>query len=70
MRRMDYSQQIYGPYLQRPANINTVVFDANNPDQWIQAMVYETNEQNRNGEQIGDNSEQYRLLTPLWWNRP
>ncbi|MCC9136759.1 SusD/RagB family nutrient-binding outer membrane lipoprotein [Pontibacter silvestris] len=70
MRRMDYSQEIYGPYLERPANINTVVFDVNDPNQWIQAMVYETNEQNRNGEQIGDNSEQYRLLTPLWWNRP
>lgn len=70
MRRMDYSQQIYGPYLQRPANINTVVFNANDPNQWIQAMVYEANEQNRNGAQIGDNSEQYRLLTPLWWNRP
>ncbi|AKQ47079.1 hypothetical protein TH63_17835 [Rufibacter radiotolerans] len=68
MRRMDYSQAIYGPTLQRPANLNTVVFDANNPSQWIQAMVYETNEQNRNGENIGDNSERYRLLTPLWWN--
>ncbi|MCX2740373.1 SusD/RagB family nutrient-binding outer membrane lipoprotein [Pontibacter anaerobius] len=70
MRRMDYSQEIYGPYLQRPANINTVVFNANDPNQWIQAMIYETNEQNRNGDQIGDNSAQYRLLTPLWWNTP
>jgi hypothetical protein len=70
MRRMDYSQAIYGFSLQRPANLNTVVFDANNPNQWIQAMVYETNEQNRNGAQIGDNSERYRLLTPLWWNTP
>ncbi|MDO6392113.1 SusD/RagB family nutrient-binding outer membrane lipoprotein [Pontibacter sp. BT731] len=70
MRRMDFSQEIYGPSLKRPENINTVVFNANDPSQWIQGMVYETNEQNRNGEQIGDNSERYRLLTPLWWNRP
>ncbi|KEO75480.1 SusD/RagB family nutrient-binding outer membrane lipoprotein [Anditalea andensis] len=70
MRRMDYSQDIYGPSLQRPSNINNVIFDINDPNQWIRAMVYETNEQNRNGDQIGDNSEQYRLLTPLWWDRP
>lgn len=70
MRRMDYSQDIYGPYLQRPANINTVVFDVNNPDQWIRAMIYETNEETRNGAEIGDNSAQYRLTTPLWWDRP
>lgn len=70
MRRMDYSQQIYGPGLQRPANINAVIFDVDNPTQWIQAMVYETNEQNRNPEAVGDNSERFRLLTPLWWNQP
>lgn len=70
MRRMDYSRDIYGPSLTRPANINNVVFDANNPNQWIQAMVYETNEQNRNPDAVGDNSERTRLLTPLWWNVP
>ncbi|WP_025765115.1 SusD/RagB family nutrient-binding outer membrane lipoprotein [Dyadobacter tibetensis] len=70
MRRMDYSQAIYGPSLTRPANINTVVFDANDENDWIQAMVYETNEQNRNPDNVGDNSEKYRLRTPLWWNQP
>lgn len=68
MRRMDYSTAIYGPSLRRPANINTVIFDPNNPNQWIRGMVYETNEQNRNPDAVGDNSERYRLLTPLWWD--
>jgi len=68
MRRMNYSKEIYGPSLTRPSNMNTVVFDQNNENQWIQAMIYETNEQNRNPDAIGDNSEKYRLLTPLWWN--
>jgi hypothetical protein len=70
MRRMDYSKAIYGPSLRRPANLNTVIFDANNANQWIRGMVYETNEQNRNPEAVGDNSEKYRLLTPLWWDQP
>jgi len=66
MRRMDYSADIYGPSLKRPANLNTTIFDPANNNQWIQAMVYETNEQNRNPEAVGDNTEKYRLLTPLW----
>ncbi|WP_128548027.1 SusD/RagB family nutrient-binding outer membrane lipoprotein [Larkinella soli] len=70
MRRMDYSNEIYGPSLQRPANLNTVIFDATNPKDWIQAMVYETNEQNRNPANVGDNTEKTRLKTPLWWNVP
>lgn len=70
MRRMDYSQQIYGPSLQRPANLNTVVFSATDPNEWIRAMVYETNEQNRNPAAVGDNSEQTRLKTRLWWDQP
>jgi SusD family. len=70
MRRMDYSNDIYGPSLRRPANINTVIFDPNMPNQWIRAMVYENNEQNRNPEAVGDNTEKYRLLTPLWWDTP
>lgn len=70
MRRMDYSQQIYGPSLQRPANPNTVVFSATDPNDWIRAMVYETNEQNRNPAAVGDNSEQTRLRTRLWWDQP
>ena len=68
MRRMDYSNAIYGPSLERPINLNDVVFDVNDPNQWIQAMCYETNEQNRNPDAVGDNSERTRLLTPLWWN--
>ncbi|GAB3985240.1 hypothetical protein GCM10028807_00050 [Spirosoma daeguense] len=70
LRRMDYSTDIYGPSLQRPANLNTVIFDANNAKDWIQAMVYETNEQNRNPVNVGDNTEKTRLRTPLWWNQP
>src|SRR5690606_39343764 len=64
MRRMDYSNAIYGPSLERPINLNDVVFDVNDPNQWIQAMCYETNEQNRNPDAVGDNSERTRLLTP------
>ena len=70
MRRMDFSKNIYGPSLRRPANLNTVIFDVNNDNQWIRGMVYETNEQNRNPEAVGDNTEKYRLLTPLWWDQP
>jgi hypothetical protein len=70
MRRMDYSNAIYGPSLRRPANLNSVIFDPGNNSQWIRAMVYETNEQIRNPEAVGDNSEKYRLLTPLWWDKP
>ncbi len=70
MRRMDYSTTIYGPSLRRPANINTVIFDPGNANQWIRGMVYETNEQNRNPKAVGDNSERYRLLTPVWWDAP
>lgn len=70
MRKNDYSSDIYGPSLTRPIDLNDAVFDLNNPNQWIQAMVYETNEQNRNPDAVGDNSERTRLLTPLWWNVP
>jgi hypothetical protein len=69
MRRSDFSQAIYGPSLKRPLNLNTVIFDANNDNQWIRGMVYETNEQTRNPDNVGDNSEKYRLLTPLWWDK-
>jgi hypothetical protein len=70
MRRMDYSKSIYGNSLRRPVNLNSIIFDPNNDSQWIRAMVYESNEQNRNPEAVGDNSEKYRLLTPLWWDTP
>jgi len=69
MRRADFSQAIYGPSLVRPLNLNTVIFDANNPTQWIRGMIYEGNEQTRNPGAVGDNSEKYRLLTPLWWDK-
>jgi hypothetical protein len=69
MRRSDFSQAIYGSSLVRPLNLNTVVFDANNSTQWIRGMVYETNEQTRNPAAVGDNSEKFRLLTPLWWDK-
>ncbi|MNT94730.1 hypothetical protein D3C72_2364750 [compost metagenome] len=65
---MDYSSNIYGPSLKRPTNLNTTIFDVNNQNQWIQAMVYETNEQTRNPDAVGNNTEKYRLLTPLWFN--
>jgi hypothetical protein len=68
MRRADFSQAIYGPSLVRPLNLNTVVFDANNPNQWIRGMVIESNEQTRNPQNVGDNSERTRLLRPLWWD--
>lgn len=69
MRRSDFSQAIYGPSLFRPLDLNTVIFDPNNPNQWIRGMVYESNEQTRNPEAVGDNSEKFRLLTPLWWDK-
>lgn len=68
MRRVDYSKDIYGPSLMRPININSTVFDANNPNQWIRAMCYESNEEVRNPKAVGDNSPKHRLLTPLWWD--
>ncbi|MNK05657.1 Starch-binding associating with outer membrane [compost metagenome] len=68
MRRSDFSQAIYGPSLVRPLNLNATIFDVGNPNQWIRAMVYESNEQTRNPDNVGDNSEKYRLLTPLWWD--
>lgn len=68
LRRMDYSASIYGPSLKRPKFLNSVVFDPANNNQWIQAMVYETNEQTRNPQAVGDNSEKMRLTTPLWIN--
>ncbi|WP_293889349.1 MULTISPECIES: SusD/RagB family nutrient-binding outer membrane lipoprotein [unclassified Sphingobacterium] len=68
MRRMDYNSVIYGPSLKRPTNLNATIFDLNNQNQWIQAMIYESNEQTRNPDAVGNNTEKYRLLTPLWFN--
>lgn len=66
MRRMDYSADIY-PGLQRPANVNLDIFPDNND--WIQAMVYEYNEEDRNYENMPDNDPYVRLTTPVWWNQ-
>ena len=69
MRRMDYSQAIYGPGLVRPINLNPL-FDANNPNEWIRGMFMEGNEVVRNGANAGDNSPEYRLKGRLWWDTP
>lgn len=65
MRRMDYSAEIY-PGLQRPDNVNLDIFPGDND--WIQAMMYEYNEEDRNYINMPDNNPYIRLTTPLWWN--
>ncbi|WP_026810367.1 SusD/RagB family nutrient-binding outer membrane lipoprotein [Arenibacter latericius] len=65
MRRMDYSEAIYHG-LQRPENVNLDIFP--NDDDWIQAMMYEYNEEDRNYVNMPDNNPYIRLTTPLWWN--
>ncbi|SHI84681.1 SusD/RagB family nutrient-binding outer membrane lipoprotein [Pseudozobellia thermophila] len=65
MRRADYSSDIY-PGLERPENVNLDIFP--NEDDWIQAMMYEYNEEDRNYENMPDNNPYIRLTTPLWWN--
>lgn len=67
MRRMDYSSDIY-PGLQRPENVNLDLFPGEND--WIQAMMYEYNEEDRNYVNMPDNSPNIRMTTPLWWNTP
>ena len=63
MRRMDYSDQIY-PGLTRPENVNSIFEDG----EWIRAMCYERNEENRNGDNLPDNRPEIRLRTPVWWD--
>ncbi|GHA38497.1 hypothetical protein GCM10007103_19870 [Salinimicrobium marinum] len=65
MRRMDYSSEIY-PGLQRPENVNLDIFP--NDDDWLEAMMYEYNEEDRNYENMPTNDPYVRLTTPLWWN--
>lgn len=65
MRRMDYSSTIY-PGLQRPVNVNLDIFP--NDNDWIQAMMYEYNEEDRNYVNMPTNDPLIRLKTPLWWN--
>ncbi len=67
MRRMDYSSIIY-PGLERPENVNLDIFPGEND--WIQAMMYEYNEEDRNYVNMPDNNPSIRLTTPVWWNQP
>ncbi|WP_299396995.1 SusD/RagB family nutrient-binding outer membrane lipoprotein [uncultured Gelidibacter sp.] len=67
MRRMDYSSDIY-PGLKRPVNVNLDIFPNN--DEWIQAMMYEYNEEDRNYVNMPTNDPLIRLKTPVWWNTP
>jgi hypothetical protein len=64
MRRMDFSQDIYGPSLRQPSNLNPLF----GPGEWMRGMIYEGNEMVRNGDNVGDNSPEVRLKTPLWWD--
>lgn len=65
MRRMDYSADIY-PGLQRPVNVNLDIFPGSS--EWIQGMMYEYNEEDRNYVNMPNNDPLIRLKTPLWWN--
>ena len=64
-RRVDYSADIY-PGLERPDNVNISLFP--NEDDWLQAMMYEYNEEDRNYENMPDNNPAVRLTTPVWWD--
>lgn len=64
LRRMDYSQDIYGPSLNRPINLNPLF----GPGEWIRGMIYEGNEEVRNSANVGDNTPAVRLKTPMWWD--
>lgn len=66
MRRMDYSSAIYHG-LERPVNVNLDIFPGEND--WIQAMMYEYNEEDRNYVNMPDNNPLIRLTTPVWWNQ-
>lgn len=66
MRRMDYSSEIY-PGLKRPENVNLDIFPGEND--WIKAMMYEYNEEDRNYVNMPNNSPYVRLTTPVWWDQ-
>ncbi|MCB0472921.1 MAG: SusD/RagB family nutrient-binding outer membrane lipoprotein [Flavobacteriaceae bacterium] len=66
MRRMDYSSDIYHG-LKRPYNVNLDIFP--NDNDWIQAMMYEYNEEDRNYQNMPNNDPNIRLTTPVWWNQ-
>ena len=65
MRRMDYDSTIYHG-LRHPENVNSIFAD----DEWIKAMVYEYNEENRNPNNIPNNVPEVRMKTPVWWDIP
>ena len=65
MRRVDYSSDI-ALGLKRPENVNLDIFP--NEDDWLQAMMYEYNEEDRNYENMPDNDLYIRLTTPVWWD--
>lgn len=65
MRRMDYDSTIYHG-LRQPANVNSIFAEG----EWIRAMIYEYNEENRNPDNIPDNTAEVRLTTPVWWDVP
>ena len=63
LRRMDYSNEIY-PGLEKPENVNEIFGE----NEWIRALPYEYNEENRNGDNLGDNRPEVRMKTPVWWD--
>ncbi len=63
MRRMDYSSTIY-PGLTQPEDVN-IIFG---PGEWIKAMIYEYNEENRNPDNLPNNDPELRMTTPVWWD--
>ena len=63
MRRMDYDSTIY-PGLIQPAYVNNIFEE----DEWIRALPYEYNEENRNPDNVPNNSPSVRLKTPVWWD--
>ncbi|SFB76109.1 Starch-binding associating with outer membrane [Zunongwangia mangrovi] len=64
-RRVDYSDDIY-PGLERPENVNVSIFPGE--DDWLRAMMYEYNEEDRNYENMPNNDPAIRLTTPVWWD--
>ena len=63
MRRMDYDSTIY-PGLRQPENLN-IIFSQ---DEWIRAMPYDHREEQRNLDNLPDNTPEVRLKTPVWWD--
>lgn len=64
MRRMDFSQDIYGSALVQPVNLNPIFA----PGEWLRGMIYEGNEVVRNADNVGNNDPEVRLKSRLWWD--